>query len=58
MPSDHHQIPLRVDDELFQRIEEYLVRLRKNSPGMDVHRTDAVRRLVIRGLDAEAKARK
>lgn len=55
MPSELHQIPLRVDDDLFGRIEKYLEHMRKDAPGVDVKRTDAVRQLVIRGLEAEKK---
>jgi hypothetical protein len=57
MPSDLHSIPLRVDDELFGRIEKYLEHMRKDAPGVDVKRTDAVRQLVIRGLESETKKR-
>lgn len=57
MPSELHQIPLRVDDDLFDRIEKYLEHMRKDSPGADLRRTDAARQLIIRGLEAEAKKR-
>jgi hypothetical protein len=58
MPSELHQIPLRVDDELYNRIVQYLARMQRDAPGVDIHRTDAVRQLVIRGLEAEAKAKR
>lgn len=57
MPSELHQIPLRVDDELYDRIVQYLARMQKDAPGVDIHRTDAVRQLVIRGLEAVEKKR-
>lgn len=57
MPSELHQIPLRVDDDLFAKIEQYLERMRKDAPGADLRRTDAARQLIIRGLEAEAKKR-
>ncbi len=57
MPSELHQIPLRVDDSLFKKIEAYLDLMRAEAPGVDLHRTDAVRTLVIRGLEAELTRR-
>jgi len=53
MSSELRQLSIRVDDELFDRIEKYLEHMRKDSPGADLRRTDAARQLIIRGLEAE-----
>jgi hypothetical protein len=58
MPSELHQIPLRVDDKLFSRIEKHRERMSGSSPGVDVKRTDAARQLIILGLEAVERGKK
>ena len=45
----------RVDADLFQRIEKYTNQLKKERPGVHVDRSDAMRVLLYKGLDAVAE---
>lgn len=44
------QIPLRVSEDLLQEIDLHVDRMRHMTPGAELHRTDAVRSLVIRAI--------
>ena len=43
-------IPLRVHDDILERIDLHLARMRNEEPGIEFTRVDAVRSLVSRGL--------
>jgi hypothetical protein len=44
-------IYIRLNDELQERLDRYLARLRKQQPGFRLTRSDAVRDLMSKGLD-------
>lgn len=48
----HTQIALRVPDDLLLRVEDYLVVIRGTVPGVKMTRADAIRSLVMLGLEA------
>lgn len=48
-----HQVGLRVPDGLLRRVDAYLDKLRRELPGLAVSRSDALRILVAKALDAE-----
>lgn len=43
----------RVSDDLEKKIEKYKERLEKQAPGTQPSMADAVRALIVRGLEAE-----
>ncbi len=51
--SGGHQVGLRVPMALLRRVDAYLARLRGELPGLAVSRSDALRILVAKALDAE-----
>ena len=51
--SQPKQIYVRLDDALLARFDRYAERLEAEQPGLKPTRSDAIRILVHRGLDAE-----
>jgi hypothetical protein len=45
------QLAIRLEEPLLARIDAYVERLKKERPGIDVNRTDAVRSLLTMALD-------
>jgi hypothetical protein len=43
--------PLRLTEEILERVETYAERMRKENPGVNYTRSDALRRLILVGLD-------
>jgi hypothetical protein len=48
----HHSKNVRFSDELDEKIIQYLDRMRGNNPGVKLSFGDAVRSLVIKGLES------
>jgi hypothetical protein len=48
------QIVLRLPAELVERIDACAAQLRESNPGLRISRSDAVRALIVRALDADA----
>lgn len=46
-------LAVRLPDELVQQIDEYVVRLQDQLPGLNVTRADAIRQLLAIGLRVE-----
>ena len=51
--ADTEQVAFRLPKDLIARIDDYAARLAKEQAGMTVTRTDVVRVLLTRALDAE-----
>jgi metal-responsive CopG/Arc/MetJ family transcriptional regulator len=50
------QIYVRLDDELLGRIDRYAEKLAAKQPGLKPSRSDAIRVLLYKGLDAEEES--
>ena len=46
------QLALRLPEPVLERVGRYVERLRGATPGVDVRRADALRALILAGLDA------
>ena len=46
------QVYIRLDDEVLARIDQFVERLAAQQPGLKPNRSDAIRVLVHKGLDA------
>jgi metal-responsive CopG/Arc/MetJ family transcriptional regulator len=55
--SQPKQIYVRLDDELLARIDLYVQQLAVDQPGLKPSRSDAIRILLHKGLDAEGGIR-
>jgi hypothetical protein len=55
--SPPKQIYVRLDDDLLARIDRYVERLATRQPGLNPSRSDAIRILLHRGLEAEGEPR-
>jgi hypothetical protein len=51
-------VSFRFSDEILKRVDKHVERMEKNEPGLKFTRADAVRTLVVRGLEAVEKAEK
>jgi metal-responsive CopG/Arc/MetJ family transcriptional regulator len=51
--SQPKQIYVRLDDDLIAKIDRYVERLEARQPGLKPSRSDAIRILLHRGLEAE-----
>lgn len=56
--ADTEQVAFRLPKKLVARLDEYATKLANEQPGMTVTRTDVVRVLLTRGLDAVPTKRK
>jgi hypothetical protein len=54
--SQPKQIYVRLDDDLIAKIDRYVERLAERQPGLRPSRSDAIRILLHRGLDAEGES--
>ena len=52
------QVHIRFADEVIARIDEHVVRMEKDTPGISFSRVDAVLSLVVRGLAVVEKGGK
>ncbi len=52
------QVPARFPDDILERIDEHIERMQQADPGLKFSRADAVRTLVVRGLEAVEKGAK
>jgi hypothetical protein len=50
-------VSFRFSDEIIKRVDKQIERMEKNEPGLKFTRADAVRTLVVRGLEALEKKR-
>jgi hypothetical protein len=50
--------PVRLPDDLLQRIDRYLERINRDTPGLNLKRADAIRTLLTQALDAIEKPQK
>lgn len=57
-PVKTQQISLRLPVELIDRLDRYVTKINEQHPGWDLTRTDAVRALLTRALEAEETERK
>jgi hypothetical protein len=48
-------LAVRLPDDLVKRVDSYCERLRTDLPGLNVARADAIRQLLIVGLQTEEK---
>jgi metal-responsive CopG/Arc/MetJ family transcriptional regulator len=55
--SQPKQIYVRLDDALLTRIDQYVDRLAADQPGLKPSRSDAIRILLYKALDAEERTR-
>lgn len=46
-------LAVRLPDDIVSRIDQYVADLRERFPGLNVSRADAVRQLLLAGLDVE-----
>ena len=51
-------VSFRFSDEILKRVDKQIERMEKNEPGLKYTRADAVRTLVVRGLEAVEKGGK
>lgn len=56
--ADTEQVAFRLPKKLVARLDEYAAQLANEQPGLTVTRTDVVRILLTRGLDAAQPKRK
>ncbi len=56
--ADTEQVAFRLPTSLVKRLDDYAGRMAKEQPGMTFTRTDVVRVLLVRGLDAEQRTTK
>jgi hypothetical protein len=55
--TENEQVAFRLPKALIKRVDAYAARLEAAQPGMKVTRTDAVRVLLVRALDAAEQRR-
>lgn len=59
MANQNTQVAFRLPDKLLARLDKHVQRLNRESPGLDLKRSDAVRMILTRALDgAEREPRK
>jgi len=51
-------VSFRFADEILDRVDKHIERMEKNEPGLKFTRADAIRTLVVRGLEAVEKGGK
>lgn len=51
--ADTEQVAFRLPKDLVKRLDDFVARMSAAQPGMNVTRTDAVRVLLVRALDAD-----
>ncbi len=49
------QVPVRLPDDILKRLDKHIERMQAAEPGLTFTRADAVRTLVVRGLEVVEK---
>lgn len=49
------QVPVRLPDDILKRLDKHVERMQVAEPGLKFTRADAVRTLVVRGLEVVEK---
>jgi hypothetical protein len=52
------QVPVRLPDDIVKRLDKHIERMQQAEPGLEFTRADAVRTLVVRGLEIVEKGGK